>query len=161
MTPWDPIGLLADDLEAVPRLAAWLHDEWPGVYSAEHAARTIAPLVNRDRLPFALVARDGMLDPMGMVGVIAGSTPRGEPAAVLLALYVAPPYRRRGVGGALCARAVSEARTMGWPTVAAYTPDRDAFYRRLGWQSAMRAIVTAGPVGLPVWYIEAPDPPGG
>ncbi len=51
----------------------------------------------------------------------------------LAGLYVAPEHRREGIGSALVARVVGEARGLGLHRLYLYTPDQECFYARLGW----------------------------
>jgi predicted N-acetyltransferase YhbS len=89
-----------------------------------------------------------------MVSLIRSKTPLREPAAFLLALYVAPAHRKRGIGTALCRRAGAEAQRLGWSAVTAYTTDSEAFYQRIGWRTVMPAIITSQPGNRRVWFME-------
>jgi N-acetylglutamate synthase-like GNAT family acetyltransferase len=56
----------------------------------------------------------------------------------LASVYVDPPFRNRGIGASLVQRVAQEARTLGFPTLYLFTPDRAAFYANLGWQVVER-----------------------
>jgi predicted N-acetyltransferase YhbS len=148
------IHYLADYPHTGRQLAAWLHQGRPDAYTPQGALAFIEGLANRDRLPLSLFACDADLNPLGMVSLISSETPLSEPAAFLLALYVAPAHRKRGIGSALCRRAGAEARRLGWQAVAAHTIDSEAFYQRVGWRTVMRAIITSEPGNQRVWYME-------
>jgi GNAT superfamily N-acetyltransferase len=148
------IHYLADYPHAGRQLAAWLHQGRPDTYAPEGALAFIEGFANRDRLPLALFACNADLSPLGMVSLIRSETPLSEPTALLLALYVAPAHRNRGIATELCRRAGAEAQQLGWPAVAAYTTDSQAFYQRIGWRTVMQAIITSRPGNRPVWFME-------
>jgi predicted N-acetyltransferase YhbS len=148
------IHYLADYPHAGRQLAAWLHQGRPDAYTPERALALIEGFANRDRLPLALFACDADRNPLGMVSLVRSKTPLSEPAAFLLALYVVPAHRTRGIGTALCRRAGAEAQRLGWQAIAAYTVDSEAFYQRLGWRTMMQAIITSEPGNRRVWYME-------
>jgi predicted N-acetyltransferase YhbS len=53
----------------------------------------------------------------------------------LAALFVAPEFRRRGIGEALVRAIEDHARQVGTTTLHLYTLEAEAFYARLGWQT--------------------------
>ena len=56
----------------------------------------------------------------------------------LVGLYVAPAFRKRGVGQALVRAIESEAATRGHRRLYLYTDEAEDFYARLGWRVADR-----------------------
>ena len=52
----------------------------------------------------------------------------------LAALYVAPEFRKRGVGHALVRAIEGHARSVGTETLYLYTSEAEPFYARLGWK---------------------------
>ena len=52
----------------------------------------------------------------------------------LAGVVVSPGHRRRGIGAALSAHAVTEARSLGFPKLYLYTFSTEEYYARLGWQ---------------------------
>jgi N-acetylglutamate synthase-like GNAT family acetyltransferase len=53
----------------------------------------------------------------------------------MASVYVTPERRRQGIGSALVVRIAEEARAMGIERLYLYTPDKEAFYKRLGWHT--------------------------
>src|SRR5690348_5782256 len=114
------IALIADHSEVVPTLAQWFRTQWPDYY----AGRTLEEMEqdfrrerNRDCLPLRLVAlEDGEL-----VGTIVlrererETLPEHRPE--LGGLFVAAPYRERGVGTELVRGGMEAARELGYTTV--------------------------------------------
>jgi len=52
----------------------------------------------------------------------------------LASVFVAPAYRNRGIGGRLVSYAMDQAKQSGITELYLFTPDRQDFYRRLGWE---------------------------
>jgi predicted N-acetyltransferase YhbS len=52
----------------------------------------------------------------------------------LASVYVAPEFRHQGVGSRLVNSVSEAARKAGMEALYLFTPDRVAFYQRLGWQ---------------------------
>jgi len=144
--------------DVAPLLSHWLQREWPHAYGKERADSVVESIQNYDRMPLCLVAYNTGLVPCGMTAVVEGTTPTGDPVALVVTLYVEPAFRRSGIGVALCRRAVAEARRLGWHRIGAYTVDKEEFFQRLGWQVVMPAIIPSNPPARRhVWYVEHPE----
>ena len=55
-------------------------------------------------------------------------------------VFVAPEYRKKGVGSALVNRVVLEAGRLNIETLYLFTPDKEKFYTALGWLVIERII---------------------
>src|SRR5690242_3632925 len=110
------IAFLADHPEAIPTLAQWFRDQWPGYYAArtlEDIAQNFYPEANRTGLPVRLLAFAG--------GVLAGTVtlrdealrgfPEYQPG--IGGLFVAELHRGRGVGMALVRAGMQLAQQQG------------------------------------------------
>jgi predicted N-acetyltransferase YhbS len=141
----------------LPTLAEWMYREWSakmGVTLAQ-AVTELRHRLNEDELPLALVAFTD--EPLGMATLLEDVPPEGyEPVACLAGLYVAPAWRRRGVGGRLCQRALREARRLGHVRLSLYTPDQEAFYARRGWVKCVDTVVASGETHRIVTFMECP-----
>lgn len=125
-----------DDAEVV---GAMLHDfnvefEAP-TPSAQEFARRFAVLLPRDDVYVVLAGPEQ--DPTGFAYLTLRPTPYGDgPLAQLEELYVRPHLRDRGIGGALMARALAEARSRRAIEVHINVDEVDTdtrrFYERLG-----------------------------
>ena len=73
-------------------------------------------------------------------------------------LSVAPEWQRRGIGRALVARAVAEAKRAGVPAV--FLEGDPAYYVRLGWRSASELGVTPPSARIPEPAFQAVPLPG-
>lgn len=131
------IDHLGDHPGAIPQLAQWHHEEWSTLNPSGTVRQRIKALsrhLPRGRIPATYVA---VLD-----GAVVGSASLIERDMAsyiefspwLAGVYVAPAYRRRGIGSALVRRVAGEAAGFGVSTLYLFTPDREDFYRRLGWE---------------------------
>jgi len=132
------IDYLADHFEAVPLLADWHHGEWKES-TLEWTAAELRTHTLSGHIPTTLVAIDeGRV--IGSTSLLTADLPGWEHLAPWVAsVYVAPDCRGRGIGRALIARAVEEARQLGVPEVFLYTANKQGYYARLGWQTVEHA----------------------
>jgi predicted N-acetyltransferase YhbS len=139
------IDYLSRHLHCLPTLAEWMYREWfqnVGL-TFDHAVDQLYERLHEDELPLALVAFAD--EALGMVSVVEQVAPDGCCLIACLAgLYVAPAWRRQGVGACLCQRALLEARRLGHAKLSLYTPDQEAFYARLGWVKSVETVVETG-----------------
>jgi predicted N-acetyltransferase YhbS len=125
---------LFQHVEHVDRVARWIFDEFWGdknVHTPESLARLLRQAVAPDAIPLSLVA---FVDdsPVGTANLIENdddSRPHLRPW--LAALYVAPGFRRRGVGSALVGQVGELAATLGIGSLFLGT-DNSGFYARFG-----------------------------
>ena len=130
------IEYLADHPALVPTLARWHQGQWsylsPGRTIAQRETALQAHL-RPAQIPTSVVAlsEDTLLG--GAALISHDMDTRMDLSPWLACVYVAPEYRRQGVGTALVQRVVHEARALGVDTLHLFTPDKEAFYARLGW----------------------------
>ena len=95
---------LCDAREHAPQLAAWHAAEWAHLYEGWDAAVALRDLLSEPAdgsLPMTLIARDGDRL-LGSVSLIMDDLPGWSHCNPWLAsFYVAPQYRKRGIGAAL------------------------------------------------------------
>ncbi len=130
------IDFLFDRPEHIPALAAWLHGQWGHLYPGSTLEARIKRLeARRTRaVPLTLVAHeDGK--PLGTASLIENDLEtRPDLQPWLASVFVPAEGRGRGVGGALVRRVMEACRELGFPEFYLWTPDRAAFYRKLGWE---------------------------
>lgn len=130
------IEYLSDHPEVIPTLASWHHKQFgylnPGG-SLEQVKVHLRSHTGRCQIPTTLV----MLEDSELLGsaslVASDMDTHPELGPWLASVYVAPAYRRQGIGSALVERIMEEARALGEDALYLYTPDKEAFYRRRGW----------------------------
>jgi len=127
---------LADHPEFLPTIAQWQHGEWghlrPGD-TVEDRRNRLETSCERDRIPLTVVAfNDGQ--PLGSASLIQHDMDtRLELSPWLASVFVAPEFRRQGIGARLVRRIMAEAGALNVPTLYLYTVHSEAFYASLGW----------------------------
>jgi predicted N-acetyltransferase YhbS len=138
------IEQLANRSDLLSVVAGWLYHEW--WQDIEDASlSTLTDLLRThlvpDQIPMTLVALLGA-QPVGTATLLAhdvGTEQWPQLSPWMAAVYVAPAYRRRGVGARLVDATVAGARAMGTDVLYLLTTEREDFYARLGWQVLDRA----------------------
>lgn len=130
------IARLADHPEVLPTLVTWVMDTWGALMpdrTADDVAADFARRATRGAIPTTLLALDKDTV-VGMASLVAHDlTTHPELTPWMAAVFVAPAARNRGVGGQLVRAVVAEAGHQGIPRLYLITPDKMAFYQRLGW----------------------------
>ena len=143
---------LADHPGHVPVLARWHHAQWRHLFSdwtLEAAEAELRDHASRRVMPTTLVALDGD-ELLGSASLVEEDAPelRDQGDAWLASLYVRPEARGRGLGKALVQAVVALAAGQGIRRLWLFTPEHEAFYRRLGWRHAGSARLHGTPVHL-------------
>jgi N-acetylglutamate synthase-like GNAT family acetyltransferase len=130
------ISYLIEHPEHVSQLAQWLFEEWDSILGERTPETRIKKLkahMNRDKLPIAWVAHEnGQL--LGTAALRVHDLEEREDLTPWLGgVFVAPQFRRRGIGAALCATVEEAARSRGTKTIYLFTLDKQAWYSQLGW----------------------------
>lgn len=131
------ISYLADHPEFITTFAPWVFEHWRPILAQEtleaHTAKFQAHL-NRSRLPIAWVAHSESRV-FGTAALRVHDLPGREDLTPWLGeVYVAPQFRGRGIGTALCKAAEQKAESLlETPTHCLFTLDKQEWYRNLGW----------------------------
>jgi GNAT superfamily N-acetyltransferase len=135
------IDYLADHREVIPTLVRWFRGEWRehyGVQTDEDIASDFAASRNRDRMPIAFVAWENG-EPRGTAALKTESLTTHRPLKPWLSgFYVAPEYRRRGVGVALVEAVAAKARALDFDRLYAATARAVPFFEHAGWRASER-----------------------
>ena len=130
------ISYLVDYPEYIPQLAEWSLEQWKPFLPDETLETRTAKFkshLNRDQLPIAWVAHAGG-KPLGTAALRVHDLEEREDLTPWLGgVLVGAPFRRRGIGEALCATVEEKARSRGVATLYLFTLDKQAWYSRLGW----------------------------
>ncbi len=135
-----PELIIIDLLQArqyIPLLAEWHHNEWAYLNpdsSLELRIEKMQAYLSVDPIPKTYVCLcHGQ--PAGSAAVVAcDMDTHPELTPWLASVYVAPSLRRQGIGSALVKHALYQVGLTGMQCLYLFTPDRAAFYRKLGWQ---------------------------
>jgi GNAT superfamily N-acetyltransferase len=131
------IAFLADHEDTVPVLARWFRAQWPDYFAGRPLAEIEQDFhaeANRNSLPTRLLAfvDDQLAGTIVLRARAFGDLPAYSPG--LGGLYVAEPYRRRGVGAELIRAGMDLSRAQGYETVYAATSVAYGLFQRLGWE---------------------------
>lgn len=129
---------LKDKAEHIPALAAWHHDEWsylnPGG-SIEKRIEKMQNYLSVDPVPsmFVWVEEKNVI---GSAGILAcDMDTKLELTPWLASVYVKKDRRNEGIGTALVRKVMSHAKEMGCDELFLFTPNKEKFYRNIGWQT--------------------------
>ncbi len=136
------IERLAVHREWIATIARWHFDQWgplTGSNSMEEYTGFLDDATKRTTVPSVLVASVGG-EPAGSATLRdCDMTVRSNLTPWLGQLFVAPAYRKRGIGAALVRAVAAEARRIGYDRLYLYTSGAlPRFYERLGWSTRER-----------------------
>lgn len=127
---------LKDVPEYLEILAQWHHQQWSYLNPGETLQQRIARMqvyLNGDDLPSTFIALADSLS--GSAALVNNDmVTRPELSPWLASVYVHPQYRCRGIGSALVSHVMTQAQLIGIETLYLFTPDKQLFYRKRGWQ---------------------------
>ena len=132
------IESIAANPGVVDTLAAWHHLEWGELmapWSLVDARTELTECVVANGFPATLVAFDELRQLAGSISLSASDAPEfSEYSPWLASLYVAPPFRGRGLGTRLIDALVNHAHQQGFERLYLFTPGSPEIYRRSGWR---------------------------
>lgn len=132
------------DLRQCPQyleqLATWHHEEWanlnPG-QSLEQRLVSMQDYLGKKVIPSTFVALGEDNETlMGSAALIENDMDtRPDLTPWLASVFVAPAFRRQGVGRALINRVIQHCYHNQIPRLYLFTPDQERFYATSGWQT--------------------------
>ena len=127
---------LKEDPEALHTLGEWHHKEWSYLNpntSVQVRIEKMKSHLGEGLIPSTFIAKDDVL--IGSAAIVAhdmDAKPQLTPW--LASVFVAPEHRGKGVGSELVRYVMRKAQEAGIGTLYLFTPDREGFYKNLGWQ---------------------------
>ncbi len=120
----------------VPIVAEWLFNKWGHQIAGDTlaaAGKRVEGRLNDDKIPFSLIAiKEG--EAVGTASIFLNDMDtRPELSPWLAAVYVKENSRGLGIGSELVRSAEETARKLGTRKLYLFTPDKQSFYKRLGW----------------------------
>ncbi|MCK6549896.1 GNAT family N-acetyltransferase [Myxococcota bacterium] len=123
----------------------WRHLYPPG-WTVDVAARELLAAPDARGLPRTLVAVDGD-DVLGSVSLVADDLPtHPELGPWLASLFVVEAARGRGVGRALVAGIIEEARGLGLTELSLFTESAEGLFARFGFVVVAREHLAGAPI---------------
>ena len=138
------IDYLVHHRECIPILAHWFQEEWGHFHPQTTLEQRNAGLNERcettGRIPITLVAKMGNYV-VGTASLVKYDMEvHLELTPWLSSVYVDTAHRRQGIGSQLVKRIVKEAVNINAKMLYLFTPDREGFYARMGWQVLYREM---------------------
>ncbi|MGZ3237494.1 MAG: GNAT family N-acetyltransferase [Burkholderiaceae bacterium] len=129
------IQSLADHQLHIPTLAACHHAQFgylaPAV-TIEQRIEKLTASAQKGKLPFTIVAIvDNQL--IGAASLLPKTITHQHLSPWLSSVYVAPKFRKQGIGSALTQHLLQESANIGIEKVYLFTPNAEALYASLGW----------------------------
>ena len=145
------IARLSEHPECIAELTAWFEREWPGYYGpggAADAAVDLRAYSNDAALPIGVVALRGNAL-CGVAALRAESIPTHAHLSPWAgAGLVAPPLRRRGIGGMLLAALEQEALRLGFDRVYCATGTSGTLLLRNAWRRIECVVHDGATLGI-------------
>lgn len=131
------VEYLADHPDQLKNLAPYLHKEWGHHNQEASVADRIAIMqkrMNYKMIPTCFIALSSEKQCVGTVSLIENDLEtRPDFFPWLATLFVLPEYHNQGVGKALIARALEEAKALSFSKLYLCTPNKESYYKNLGW----------------------------
>ena len=126
----------------IPILASWHHQEWSYLHpegSIEKRIENMQSFLNDDFIPSTFIALEN--DLLGSAAIVAQDMDtKQELSPWLASVFVSPENRSRGIGSKLVIQVMNYTRDAGIKTLFLFTPDKESFYKRLGWHTISKEI---------------------
>lgn len=126
---------LKEEPDHLNTLAHWHHMEWAYLNPDANLKERVEKMktyLNSDFIPTTYIAIDDQL--LGSAAIVQHDMDtRLELSPWLASVYVAPEFRGNGIGSKLVLHVMEQAKIYGIKTVYLFTPNRESFYIRLGW----------------------------
>lgn len=131
------ISYLADVPDLAGQLIPGLLEHWRRLMpedTAEARMQRFRAHLSRDGLPIAWLAHEEGRA-LGTASLRVSDLPGREDLSPWLGgVYVAPPFRSRGIASALCRAVEERAAALGHERLYLFTLDQQRLYQRLGWR---------------------------
>ncbi|MES2206298.1 MAG: GNAT family N-acetyltransferase [Pseudomonadota bacterium] len=129
------------DPSHIKQVAEWQYKEWaylcPGA-GMEKFVERIESSLSEDLIPSTFLAIEGH-QLMGAAEIVAHDMDTHLNLGPWLAsVYVAPEYRCKGVGRSLVKHVMQKAKEHNVETLYLFTPNNEAFYQNLGWNTLFK-----------------------
>lgn len=136
------IHYLAEYPQHIPTLAAWHDAQWGHLNPAKTLEARIEGLqaaltqsLGKSGIPTTFIAVDGPRV-LGSASLVAHDMDlRMNLSPWLASVFVDPACRGQQIGSLLVERVAAEAAALGVARLYLFTPDRQTFYARIGWQT--------------------------
>ena len=127
---------LRDEPQQIPTLAKWHHQQWASLNpngSLEKRIIKMQDYLSEECVPSTFIAKTSQL--LGSAAIVDNDMEtKPELTPWLASVFVAPEYRRQGIGSELVKHVMQKAKQAGIEAMYLFTPDQANFYQKLGWE---------------------------
>lgn len=117
------------------QLAKWHHKEWSYLNPGTDIESRITKMqlhLNNDMIPVTYIALGDQL--LGSAAIVPNDMKtKPELSPWLASVFIAQEYRNKGIGTKLVLHVMQQAKENAIKTLYLFTPDKAAFYKKLGW----------------------------
>ena len=128
---------LRESSEAIPLLSGWHHNEWSyqnQQFGLEERTEQMQKHLCDDFIPSTYVAEEAT-EVLGSAAIVKHDMEiHLEYSPWLASVFVSPDDREKGIGSELVLHVMSQAKKNNVRNLYLFTPDKELFYSRLGWQ---------------------------
>ena len=133
---------LRENPEHLERLAIWHHNQW-GYLNIKNTLEKRLEQMQRhlkdNIIPSTFIALDESLL-LGSAAIVESDMDtKPELTPWLASVYVDSEARGKGVGSVLVQCVMERAKNNGVKKIYLYTPDKESFYNRMGWETIEKA----------------------
>jgi N-acetylglutamate synthase-like GNAT family acetyltransferase len=126
----------------IPVLAGWHHGEWSYLnpnWPVEQREKDMRLHLTDNLVPSTFVALEERL--LGSAAIVEQDMDtKPDLSPWLASVFVSPENRGKGVGSGLVMLIMEKAKEAGIPVLYLFTPDKEGFYQKLGWQTISKEI---------------------
>lgn len=130
------------EAQYIPVLAGWHHREWSYLNpegTIEKRIESMRSSLNDDFIPSTFIAKEN--DLLGSAAIVAHDMDtKQEFSPWLASVFVSPENRRRGIGSKLVIHIMNRAKDEDIKALFLFTPDKEPFYKNLGWHTISKEI---------------------
>ena len=142
---------LSEQPHYLPTLAAWHQQEWAHLNPGSSLEKRIEKM--QAYLEDGLVPSTFIYEQRGQLAgsaaiVVCDMDTHPELTPWLASVFVAPHFRRLGIGTQLVKHVMLQAKKAGIPALYLFTPDQSAFYQTLGWSIIAEEVYCEAAVTL-------------
>jgi len=127
---------LKEEPEHIPTLADWHHNEWGYLNpdgSVQNRIEKMQSYLGIGLIPITFIAKEQSRLAGSAAIVKHDMDTKLELSPWLASVFVAPEYRQKGIGTKLVLHAMEKAKDVGVTTLYLFTPNKEHFYKELGW----------------------------
>lgn len=128
---------LKNDIWAIPEVATYMSEEW-GLYPPEMYINMLYKCLNINKIPLTIIAKSENNELMGFASLVEfDMEEHKELTPWVNGVFVAPKYRKQGVGRTLVKELETIAFQIGCSKIYLFTIDKQRFYSKLHWIKLM------------------------